>query len=365
MSQLTQYQENQTPPFVVDSIGSQSTDTTELIINPQALAQMSQFAQIMAQSQSMVPQHMQGNVGDCMAVTMQAMQWGMNPFAVAQKTFNIKGVLGYEAQLINAVITSNAPITGRLQFEWFGPWENILGDYKNVEAKSGKPTKVVGGWKKEDEAGLGVKVWATMVGEDEPRVLELLLVQASVRNSPLWSHDPKQQLAYLAIKRWARLYCPDVILGVYTPDELAERGTGTPKDVTPETRNAGAGALLNRVKAKKVEAEPIYFNATELLATIESITDPKQIAAIEQQVQILLNDQAIKVREEDAEELTKALSTKKFDYLLERISECKTLDDVEKMQDSINKRAGCFSESSVKYLQDTLNGISEEIGAAG
>lgn len=31
---------------------------------------------------------------------------------------------------------------------------------------------------------------------------------------------PKQQLAYLAVKRWARLYAPDVILGVYSADEL-------------------------------------------------------------------------------------------------------------------------------------------------
>lgn len=43
------------------------------------------------------------------------------------------------------------------------------------------------------------------------------------RNSTLWADDPRQQLAYLAVKRWARLFCPDVILGVYTPDELDDR----------------------------------------------------------------------------------------------------------------------------------------------
>ncbi|ENE8833853.1 recombinase RecT, partial [Escherichia coli] len=55
-----------------------------------------------------------------------------------------------------------------------------------------------------------------------PRVLELLLAQARTRNSTLWADDPRQQLAYLALKRWARLYCPEVILGVYTRDELDE-----------------------------------------------------------------------------------------------------------------------------------------------
>jgi hypothetical protein len=53
-------------------------------------------------------------------------------------------------------------------------------------------------------------------------MLELLMTQARTRNSTLWTEDPKQQLAYLAQKRWARLYAPDVILGVYTPDELQE-----------------------------------------------------------------------------------------------------------------------------------------------
>jgi hypothetical protein len=37
---------------------------------------------------------------------------------------------------------------------------------------------------------------------------------------------PRQQLAYLAVKRWARLYCPDVILGVYTADEIDEAKKG-------------------------------------------------------------------------------------------------------------------------------------------
>jgi hypothetical protein len=38
---------------------------------------------------------------------MQAAQWGMNPFAVAQKTHVVNGTLGYEAQLVNAVVSSS------------------------------------------------------------------------------------------------------------------------------------------------------------------------------------------------------------------------------------------------------------------
>ena len=39
----------------------------------------------MAQSVQTLPKHLAGKPADCMAVAMQAAQWGMNPFAVAQK----------------------------------------------------------------------------------------------------------------------------------------------------------------------------------------------------------------------------------------------------------------------------------------
>lgn len=132
------------------------------------------------------------------------------------------GVLGYEAQLVNAVVNSMAPTKDRIHFEWFGTWENIVGRF--VEKTSTKGNKyIVPGWSLADEKGVGVRAYATLKGESEPRELILMLSQAQVRNSTLWASDPRQQLAYLAVKRWARLYCPDVILGVYTPDELEER----------------------------------------------------------------------------------------------------------------------------------------------
>ncbi|WP_310663190.1 recombinase RecT [Pseudomonas sp. JL2] len=43
-----------------------------------------------------------------------------------------------------------------------------------------------------------------------------------------------QQIAYLTLKKCARLYCPDVILGVYTRDELDDGYALSETDVTPE-----------------------------------------------------------------------------------------------------------------------------------
>ena len=66
------------PPLV-------STSTTAMIHDEAMLAKMLSFAEVMATSRITVPKHLQNNPGDCLAITMQAMQWGMNPFAVAQK----------------------------------------------------------------------------------------------------------------------------------------------------------------------------------------------------------------------------------------------------------------------------------------
>lgn len=230
MNALTKTESTALAPVAMASPGN-----TALILDPAHLHQMMAVAELMARGVSTVPRHLQKNSGDCLAVVMQATQWGMNPFAVAQKTHVVNGTLGYEAQLVNAVVTTMAPTKDRINYEWFGDWSKIMGKFeertskKKIDEDTGQPLKYrVPAWTIADEKDLGIKVWATMKGESEPRVLTLLLVQCRVRNSPLWADDPRQQIAYLAVKRWTRLHCPDVLLGVYTPDEIME---SAPRDM--------------------------------------------------------------------------------------------------------------------------------------
>ena len=96
-------------------------------------------------------------------------------------------------------------------------------------------------------------------------VLELLLAHARTRNSTLWADDPRQQLAYLAIKRWARLYCPDVILGVYSPDELNERGPAE-KDITPPKRPRPADVASAAQAETVVDVDP-----APIIADLEAV----------------------------------------------------------------------------------------------
>lgn len=250
------------------SLNDQNTvvNSNVALFDSQYLNAISAFAQIMAQGAATVPAHLQGNQADCMAVAMQAAQWQMNPFAVAQKTHLINGVLSYEAQLVNAVISRSGVLSNRFEYEWFGPWEKIIGRFAIRKNDKGKEYRVPG-WNLADEEGIGIRIWATLKGEDKQRELELFLAQARVRNSTLWADDPRQQLAYLAVKRWSRLYCPDVILGVYTPDELEERNE---KDITP----ANTAHVSLKEIAESSAAEPgTTADFQEPASNIESLAD--------------------------------------------------------------------------------------------
>jgi hypothetical protein len=311
------------------------------------------LAQMMASGACTVPKHLQGNAGDCFAIVGQSLRWGMDPYAVAQKTHLVNGTLGYEAQLVIAVINNRAPIVDRIKFEYFGDWSKVKG-------KDDKSTDI------------GVICRATFIGDDEPTELSLTMAQVGhVRNSPLWAADPRQQLAYLAAKRFSRLYCPDVILGVYTPDELAAREEA-PRNVTPKAKNAGASALLNRVKGKETTAEaPVieYYDTSELLATIEQITDVKQIGPIGTEIKRMMGDAAINLRNEDVNELRQALADQKqsiiladeYNNIMKHIKEAKTADDVERMRGLIKDKGQDFDAADIKMLNDTLDITAENI----
>lgn len=229
---MTQQNSLQVVDAQVVDLPREDTSSAALILSGDSMERALRFAELMASGRATVPQHLQKNPGDCLAITIQAMQWRMNPFAVAQKTHLVNGALGYEAQLVNAVIVTSGAIVGRPDYEWEGEWKGVQGKNSNDDA-------------------LAATVSATVKGESAPRRLRVSMAQVgTVRNSPLWVNDPRQQLAYLALKRWARLHTPDVMLGVYTTDEREEQ--------TPTARNMG--------RAEVVQHEP----AAELLKEAEA-----------------------------------------------------------------------------------------------
>lgn len=180
----------------------QGTYSPRYMLEGDSMDKMMRMAEQMASARVSIPEHLRGNIGDCLAIITQAMLWNMNPFAVAQKTHIVSGRLGYEAQLVNAVVQNSGAVRGAPSYEY-------RGEGNALECRVGFVLR-----------GNSAETWNEW----------LKISDVTTKNSPLWKTNPKQQLGYLQIKNWARAYTPGAILGVYTTDELEQLGAGFPAD---------------------------------------------------------------------------------------------------------------------------------------
>lgn len=268
---------------------ARSVSTQAMVFDPQTLANMQRMAETMAGARITIPKHLAGSPGDCLAIVMQAAQWQMNPFAVAQKTHIVNGALGYEAQLVNAVVSSSPLLSSRISYEWEGDWTVVNGKADKSDARA-------------------VLVSATLRGEVRPRMLRVSMAQVGeVRNSPLWISDPRQQLAYLATKRWARLHAPDVMLGVYTVDELEEsreRAMGA-AEIVPNGQPA-AHPATSRTDALKAQ---LAARKAQPPAPVTADSEPAEAAPDLPMVLTLIRDAGTSDELHGAGEMAKRLAS--------------------------------------------------------
>ena len=175
---------------------------------PRTLGEVVAFSEVMARAGAAIPSHLRGETGACLAVTMLALGWEMNPFMVAAKSYKVGDTIAYEAQLIAAVINTRAPIVGRLTYEYAGEGQartcTVKGEFRD----------------------------GTIQSYTSPPISQI-----NPKNSPLWKSDPDQQLAYYSSRSWGRRYSPEVILGVYDPEEAAQFRNITPRE--PVALHAG------------------------------------------------------------------------------------------------------------------------------
>lgn len=158
-----------------------------------------EYAKMMSVSAHAVPKHLRGNPGACLGVVDDAIRLRMSPYALARKSYLVNDNLAYEAQVIAAIVLARAPIKQRPDMAFWGEGVN-------------RRCKITFHFRDGS-----VRIY------ESPSIGTI-----SPKNSPLWKTDPDQQLGYYSLRAAARRHCPDVILGIYDPDEFAGM-----KDVTP------------------------------------------------------------------------------------------------------------------------------------
>lgn len=213
--------------------------SAELIPVKRAGAEIENFAQLvdyanwMSKARAAVPDHLLANVGACLAVIEIANKFNYPAYMVARQTYVVKGMLTFMGQFIMAVINDFCPLRERLKFRFEG-----------------------------EGASLKVFVTGHFKSEVEPVTYESPTVgEITVKNSPLWAVDPRQQMRYLAAKRWQSAYWPEGLFGIYSPDDITDAeplrhvGAENAKDIT-----AGA-ALHERLKNAPKSGEGFSHDA--------------------------------------------------------------------------------------------------------
>lgn len=164
------------------------------ILDTARFEHMGRVATAMARA-SLIPDALVGETPDathanCFLVVNQAVRWSMDPFALAQHSYSVRGKLGYEGKVIAAAINSDPRINGRLKYEYENEGKDRRVTVTGTFADTGETETIDG----------TVGDWATDNGN--------------------WNKSPDQMLAYRGAREWARRHMPDRLLGVYSDDEI-------------------------------------------------------------------------------------------------------------------------------------------------
>jgi hypothetical protein len=218
------------------------------------LGEAIRFAGLMAKAGPMVPEIFREQPGVCLAVTMRAIQWKFDPFALAAEVYQAKqgGPIGYQAKVFVGALLSMTGIT--LKFRYEG--ETSFSD-KAAKSINGNQTaaQTAGGSRK-------CTAYAIVDGE-ELSYTTLEIKDIKPKNSPLWHNDPDQQLAYYAGRAWVRRYRPAVMMGAYSADEVKDMEPM--RDVTPKK----TGGFVGQLNAARDAAAQTTGENTEEATTVE------------------------------------------------------------------------------------------------
>lgn len=179
---------------------------------PRSMPEAMQMAEMMAKT-GFLARELQ-TPGGALFVVEQSMRWNMSPFAVAMETSFIQGKPMFSGKIVAAAVVSMGAVSGRLNYEYAGEGDNRT-----------------------------ITVSGTIRGEDRPREVKVRLGDAKTNNK-MWQSQADQQLAYHGARVWARRHTPEVMLGVYSPEEMPEAEPVAP---LPPARGTTINSTAERV----------------------------------------------------------------------------------------------------------------------
>lgn len=206
-----------------------ASDAASLYFDTARFEHAYRVANMLSQS-SMVPKHFQGQPSNCLIALNMAGKFNLDPLMVMLKMPIVKDKPTMEGQLVIALVNAQMPFDTKLKFE--------IVDSDKLEDVKCTCWAMDGG--ERIEYSLSVKE-ATAIG------------QAGTNANWKNKGSAKLMLMYRTATYLVRTHAPEVLLGLYTTDEMQDMGKMI--DATPSSAAEIIQELQNEVEIEVIEPE--------------------------------------------------------------------------------------------------------------
>jgi len=212
---------------------------------------------------TMIPEHFRNNLGNCLIALNLAERFNADPFMVFQNVYIVHGKPGLEAKLVIALVNQCGKFTP-LEYDF-----------------------------ERDSNGKAMSCTAYATHRETGKVLEQTVTWEMVKaegwhskKGSKWLTMPELMFQYRSAAFFARVYCPEVILGMQTVDEIFDftdmrRGAGGAYTAEPSTADDLTEAIKEKgfkpmeetapVVEEKEEKPPTAINCPYCSANIKTV----------------------------------------------------------------------------------------------
>ena len=245
--------------------------------------ELAQRAGKMLAASDLVPQQFRGNVANCVIGLGMAQRLGADPFAVLQNIVIIHGRPTWTAQFLIALVNASGRFTP-LQFQMKGSGDDLT---CTAHCKSRETGEVV---------------------EGPPISIRMAKEEGwHGKNGSKWKTMPDLMLRYRAGAFFARIYAPDLCLGMRTMEEEVDI-----RDASPQPPQK---LFPTRPEPKPEKSEPapeIEVNGAAEPIAVEVVPEPEEPEVDERQVALTAVLEKITESDASAEDIEAVLRGRKL-----------------------------------------------------
>lgn len=220
--------------------------------NKEAFDQVARVASMLAKS-TIVPENYRGKTEDCFIAVEMASRMNTSPIFIMQNLYVVKGKPSWAGQACMAMITA------------CGKFRNVKHVYTGTRGTENR----------------GCYVEATRISDGEIlRGTEVTIKMAKdegwMSNSK-WRNMPEQMLGYRAASFFARMFCPEAMMGLQTTEEIYDAQPPVGATTAPSAQELSNTILAEEETQKKPEKKTAEKKQTKAAEPTSAEVEPLYI----------------------------------------------------------------------------------------